>query len=68
MQLSVRITAATRFSEIFYDELLSLRHSLQDSVAEARQTLFFEEDDGASWYVPTLYIRSRNQEPVYLIE
>lgn len=66
MQLSVRITAATRFSEIFYDELLSLKHSLQDAVAEARQTLFFEEDDGASWYVPTLYIRSREQNLVYI--
>jgi hypothetical protein len=68
MQLSVRIDAATRFSEVFYDELLRKRRSLQQAVAEGRQTLYFEEADGASWYVPTLYIRSREQQPVYLVQ
>ncbi|MBC8076796.1 MAG: CHAT domain-containing protein [Chloroflexales bacterium] len=68
MQLSVRIDAATRFSEVFYDELLRKRRSLQQAVAEGRQTLYFEEADGASWYVPTLYIRGREQKPVYLVQ
>lgn len=68
MQLTVRIAAATRFTEIFYDELLRKRRSLQHAVAKGRQTLFFEEDDGASWYVPTLYIRSREQKPVHLVQ
>ena len=68
MQLSVRIEAATRFSEVFYDELLRRRRSLQQAVAEGRQTLYFEEADGASWYVPTLYIRSREQRAVYLVQ
>lgn len=67
MQLTTRITAATRFAEVFYDELLSRKKSLQDAVAEGRQTLYFEEDDGASWYVPTIYIRSQQQEPVYIL-
>jgi hypothetical protein len=67
MQLTVRIEAATRFVEIFYRELLTRRLSLQEAVSRARRTLFTEDTDGASWYVPTLYIRSREQEPVYLV-
>jgi hypothetical protein len=67
MQLTVRISAATRFSEVFYKELARGR-SLQAAVAEARRSLYFIEDDGASWYVPTLYIRTREQGPVYLVQ
>ncbi len=58
-QLSVRIDAATRFSEVFYDQLLGQRRSLQAAVARARQVLFTEVQDGTSWYVPTLYLRAR---------
>lgn len=65
MQLTVRIDAATRFSRVFYNELLGKRASIQQSVAVARQILFSE---GASWYVPTLYIRSREQKPFYLAQ
>jgi hypothetical protein len=68
MQLTIRTAAATRFSEVFYDELLARRRSVQESVATARQVLFFEEDDGVSWFVPTLYIRSREQKPIYLLQ
>src|SRR5262249_8482197 len=67
MQLSVRVEAATRFAEVFYGELLLQQRSIQDAVAEARRTLFVEEDDGVSWGVPTLYIRSREQRPLYLL-
>jgi hypothetical protein len=67
MQLSVRVEAATRFAEVFYGELLLQRRSIQDAVAEARRTLYVEEDDGVSWGVPTLYIRSREQRPLYLL-
>jgi hypothetical protein len=67
MQLTVRISAATRFSEVFYEELARGR-SLQEAVADARRSLYFIEDDGASWYVPTLYIRTREQGPVYLVQ
>lgn len=68
MQLAVRTAAATRFVEVFYNSLLAKRRSLQEAVAEGRQTLFFEEPDSASWFVPTLYIRSREQRPIYLIQ
>lgn len=67
MQLTVAIPAATRFSQIFYGQLLRKRQSLQDAVARGRQVLFTEASDGASWYVPTLYIRGHDQQPVYLI-
>jgi hypothetical protein len=58
MQLTVRISAATRFSEVFYEEI-ARGHSLQAAVAEARRSQYAIESDGASWYVPTLYIRAR---------
>lgn len=67
MQLTVRISAATRFSEVFYTEL-ARGYSLQAAVADARRSLYVEESDGASWYVPTLYIRTRNQEPLYVVQ
>ncbi|NWG20509.1 MAG: CHAT domain-containing protein [Chloroflexi bacterium] len=67
MQLSVRIDAATRFSGVLYDELARGR-SLQAAVADARRTLFVTESDGASWYVPTLYIRSPEQRPLYFVK
>jgi CHAT domain-containing protein len=67
MQLTVRIEAATRFAEVFYEELLGTGCSLQEAVARGRQVLFTEEPDSASWYVPTLYIRSREPQPVYLL-
>lgn len=68
MQLTVRISAAIRFTEIFYRELLTKKFSLQEAVAQARKRLFVTDTSGASWYVPTLYIRSRDQEPVYLVK
>ena len=68
MQLTVRIESAIRFTEIFYNELLGKGRSLQDSVARVRQILYSEWGDESGWYVPTLYIRSRDQQPVYLID
>ncbi|MFL5803522.1 MAG: CHAT domain-containing protein [Roseiflexaceae bacterium] len=68
MQLTVRIDAATRFAEVFYDQLLGQRRSLQAAVARARRVLFTEEPDGTSWYVPTLYLRAREPRPFYLIQ
>lgn len=67
MQLSVRISAATRFAEVFYSEALGRKRSLQDAVTTARNNLFSEEPDSASWFVPTLYIRGLEQKPVYLL-
>ena len=67
MQLTIAIPAATRFSQVFYDQLLTKQKSLQEAVARGRQILFAEAADGASWYVPTLYIRGRDQQALYLI-
>jgi hypothetical protein len=66
MQLTTRVEAATRASGILYRALAAGR-SLQDAVGQARQALFVEERDRASWYLPTLYIRSREVGPAYLM-
>jgi hypothetical protein len=66
MQLTTRVGAATRASGILYRALAAGR-SLQDAVGQARQALFVEEHDRASWYLPALYIRSREVGPAYLL-
>ncbi|MBC8077407.1 MAG: CHAT domain-containing protein, partial [Chloroflexales bacterium] len=68
MQLWVNPDAAARFREVFYDELLRKGRSLQEAVAKGRETLFLEEVDGASWYAPTLTIRTREPAPLYLVQ
>jgi hypothetical protein len=67
MQLTTRISAATRFSDVFYSEL-ARGHSVQAAVAAARRSLYVIESDGSGWYVPTLYIRTREQRPLYLVQ
>jgi len=66
MQLTVQIAAAMRFSEVFYEELLVRYRSVQEAVGLGRQSLFSEFPDNANWYVPTLYIRSREPKPFHL--
>jgi CHAT domain len=66
MQLTMGTSAAVCFSEVFYETLLNQGRSLQEAVAEGRQAIFVEEQEGASWYVPTLYIRAHEQHPIYL--
>jgi outer membrane protein assembly factor BamB len=65
MQLTVRAAAATRFSEVMY-RTLARGESLQRAVIQARQALFVEEQEGASWYVPTVTIRARDPGPLFL--
>jgi len=65
MQLTVRTTAATRFSEVMYSAL-ARGESVQRAVVQARHALYVEEADAASWYVPTLTIRARDSGPLYL--
>jgi hypothetical protein len=65
MQLTTRIDAATRAAAKMYGALAN-GASVQDAVNQARQALYIEEDDQCSWYVPTLYIRSRDTGPVYI--
>jgi CheY-like chemotaxis protein len=68
MQLTVSVPAATRFAGVFYDQLLGKKRSLQDAVARSRQVLFAETLDDTNWYVPTLYIRSRQPQEIYFVQ
>jgi tetratricopeptide (TPR) repeat protein len=65
MQLAFRVAAATRFAGVVYRSL-ARGESVQDAVGRARQALYVEESDGASWYVPTLTIRARDTGPLRL--
>lgn len=65
MQLAVRVAAAVRFAEELYGAL-ARGESLQRAVSLGRQVLFAEEQDGASWYVPTLTVRARDPSALYL--
>jgi hypothetical protein len=65
MQCSLRITAALRLGRAVY-EGLARGASVQAAVGDARRALFVEEPDGASWFVPALYVRSRDTGPAYL--
>ncbi|NTU80758.1 MAG: CHAT domain-containing protein [Chloroflexales bacterium] len=67
MQLTVRQSAANRATGVIYEDLAAGR-SLQAAVAAARLALYTGEDSGASWYVPTLYMRARGEGPAQLIE
>jgi hypothetical protein len=67
MQLTVQMDAATRFAGIVYNDLARGR-SIQEAVSRGRQALFVEATDGASWYVPTLTIRSRDTGPMWLVK
>jgi hypothetical protein len=66
MQLTIRVEAANRAIAILYQQLAQ-RANVQTALARARQALYVEATDGASWYVPTLSIRARDEGPVYLI-
>jgi hypothetical protein len=59
MQLAVRAGAATRAAASIYGALAA-GASLQQGVAMARRALFVTERDGASWFVPALYLRERS--------
>lgn len=65
MQLAIRAQAAIRASSVIYRALAS-GQSVQNAVSQARQALFVEEGDRVCWYVPVLYIRSRQTGPVHM--
>jgi hypothetical protein len=65
MQLSVRTDAAARFSADVY-RALAAGQSVQSAVDQARRSLYVAENDRVSWFVPALYIRSRDTGPAYL--
>ncbi len=65
MQLSVRTMAAASFSRSLYRELAT-GASVQQAVSNARRALYIAETDRVSWFVPTVYVRSRGTEPIYM--
>ncbi|MBX0331361.1 AAA-like domain-containing protein [Oscillochloris sp. ZM17-4] len=65
MQLGIRMNVAARAIGVIY-RALAAGQSLQDAVNRARQALYIEEADEASWFIPVLYIRSRDTGPVYM--
>jgi hypothetical protein len=67
MQLTVQADAGTRFAGVVYRNL-ARGASIQDAVNQARQALFVEDDEGISWYVPTLTIRARDTGPLRLVQ
>jgi hypothetical protein len=66
MQFAVRVRAATRASGVMYRALVA-GWSVQQAVALARQALYVEEPDRASWYVPVLYVRAHEPAAAYLL-
>jgi DNA-binding NtrC family response regulator len=64
MQFTVSVEAANRFAVVFYRNLAK-GESLQTAVVKARQALYAEYRQ--SWYVPVVYIRSRDLRPMFLI-
>ncbi len=65
MQLTVRIAAANRLVAIIY-QALSEGRSVGAALALARRALYVEEAEQVSWYVPALYVRSRDSGPISL--
>lgn len=64
MQFSVEVKAANRFSAVLYRHL-ARGVSLQTAVAKARHILYIEHK--SSWYVPVVYLRSRDLGPFRLL-
>jgi outer membrane protein assembly factor BamB/tetratricopeptide (TPR) repeat protein len=65
MQLRIRVEAALQFNKALY-EALAEGKALQKAMAEARRVLFSMSKDNASWYVPTLTLRTREDGPFYI--
>ncbi len=66
LQLTTRMAAATDYVTPAIYTTLARRESLQAAAAEARRRLYAAEKDSASFYLPTLYVRQRRAEPLYL--
>jgi len=56
MRLTVLAVPARRFIAVLYEQLLVKAQPLRVAVTRARRDLFVDAD-GASWYVPVLYLR-----------
>jgi hypothetical protein len=68
MQLTTRMSAVTYgITPTLYRELAAGK-SIQQAVAIVRQELYVREPDGASWYLPAVYLRQPDQQPYILIK
>ena len=68
MQMTVRTPAiAHTIVPIFYHKLATYQ-SIQQAVTSVRQALHTDEQDGVSWYIPTLYLRQKEPEPLPLLK
>lgn len=66
MQSYIRITAAIHIQAMLCQGIAA-GQSVQEALAWARAVLYAEERDATSWYVPTLTIASRSEEPLVLL-
>jgi CHAT domain-containing protein len=58
MQLGVTVSAVHRATHAIYSALAD-GHSVQAAVGRARDELYVNEPERRSWYVPVLYVRTR---------
>lgn len=65
MQLGVSVDGALRASEAIYSAI-ARGLSVQAAVGRARDELYVAESARSSWYVPTLYVRTREPGPIFL--
>jgi hypothetical protein len=68
MQLTTRMRAATDSIVPTLYRKLATGWSVQRAVAAARQALYTSEPDGASWYLPAVYLRLQELRAFRLIE
>ncbi|GAB4424064.1 MAG: hypothetical protein OHK0015_02410 [Chloroflexi bacterium OHK40] len=65
MQLGLRVGSALRASAAIYNALAAGR-SAQAAVGRARDELYVTETQDGPWYVPVLYVATRDGGPVYV--
>ncbi|PDW02099.1 CHAT domain-containing protein [Candidatus Viridilinea mediisalina] len=65
MQLGVTVAAIQCAAQAIYCALAE-GHSVQAAVSRARDALYIAEPERHSWYVPVLYVRTREAGPVFL--
>ncbi len=65
MQLGITVTAVHRAAHAIYSALAQ-GLSVQAAVGRARDELYVLEPERSSWYVPVLYVRTREPGPVFV--
>lgn len=65
MQLGISVSSALNTSAALYNALAE-GHSVQAAVGRARDELYVAEPERHAWYVPVLYVRTREAGPVFV--